>query len=162
MYVDANLALCGSISGNTVTGQDVHATDTSVLSTNTIDVASQGVPTGQVADWGEGQSLYGRVEVTAAASGGTSTEFQVIAADAANLTGNVTVIGTTGAIPVASLTLGSRFACRVNPRLASTGQRYVGMRAVSVGAVTLLTVYGDLGPEITDGQKFYSSGFSIK
>jgi len=154
MIVDALLALSGSILGNTITGQDVHATDASVLSANTLDL-------GVARDIGEGQNLFGRFEVTVAASGGTSTEMQVIAADAANLTGNVAVLGTTGAIPVASLTAGARFACLVNPRLASKGQRYLGLRYVSVGAVTAITVYGDVGLEVQDGQKMYASGFAV-
>lgn len=154
MITDALLALSGSITGNTITGQDVHATDTSVLSTNTVDLSI-------ARDMGEGSPLYGRFEVTVAASGGTSTEMQIIAADDAALTTNVTVIGTTGAIAVASLTAGARFACRVNPRLASKGQRYLGARYVSVGAVTAVTVYGDIGAEIQDGAKFYGSGFAV-
>lgn len=153
MILDALLALSGSISGNTVTGQDVHATGATVLSTNTVDL-------GVARDIGEGKDLYGRVEVTVAGAAGTSVEFQFIAADAANLTGNVTVIGTTGAIPVASLTLGARFACVLNPRLASKGQRYLGMQAVNVGAMTGITVYADVGLEVADF-KTYASGFAV-
>ena len=154
MMVDSALALSGSISGNTVTGQTATGTDTSVLSTNTVDLSI-------ARDIGEGGDLYGRFEVVTAASGGTSVEMQIIAADAANLTGNVTVIGTTGAIPVASVTAGARFACGLNPRLASKGQRYVGIRYVFVGAVSAGAYYGDLGLEIQDGQKFYGSGFAV-
>lgn len=153
MYIDASLALSGSITGNTVTGQDVHATDTSVLSTNTVDM-------GIARDVGAGRELLGRFEVTVAGATGTSTEMQIIAADAANLTGNVTVIGTTGAIPVASLTVGARFACAVNPRLASKGQRYIGARYVSVGAMAGITVYGDVGFD-TEDFKAYGSGFAV-
>lgn len=154
MMNDALLALSGSISGNTVTGQDVHATDNSVLSTNTVDL-------GTARDIGEGKDLFGRFEVTVAGTTGTSVEMQIIAADAANLTGNVAVIGTTGAILTAALTAGARFACRVNPRLASKGQQYIGARYVSVGAMAGITVYGDIGLEIQDGQKSYASGYAV-
>ena len=154
MITDALLALSGSISGNTVTGQTATGTDTTVLSTNTVDL-------GVARDIAEGGDLYGRFEVTTAASGGTSVEIQVIATDAANLTGNVTVIGTTGAIAVASLAAGARFACAINPRLASKGQRYLGLRYVTVGAVSAGAYYGDIGAEIQDGQKFYASGFAV-
>lgn len=154
MIADALLALSGSISGNTVTGQTATGTDTSVLSTNTVDLSI-------ARDIGQGGDLYGRFEVVTAASGGTSVEMQVIATDAANLTGNVTVIGTTGAIAVASLTAGARFACALNPRLASKGQRYLGLRYVTVGAVSAGAYYGDIGAEIQDGQKFYGSGFAV-
>jgi predicted RecA/RadA family phage recombinase len=154
MYVDALLALSGSISGNTVSGQTATGTDTSVLSTNTVDLSA-------TRDIGEGQELYARWEVVTAASGGTSVEMQVIATDNANLTGNVAVIGTTGAIAVASLTAGARFACTINPRLASRGQRHLGLRYVTVGAVAAGAYYGDIGIGIQDGAKAYANGFAV-
>jgi hypothetical protein len=154
MYVDALLTLSGSASGNTISYQSASGTDTSVLSTNTIDLSI-------ARDMGEGQELYGRFEVGTAASGGTSIEMQIIATDAAALTGNVTVIGTTGAIAVASLTAGARFACAINPRLASKGQRYLGARYVTVGATTAHTVFADIGIGVQDGAKFYANGFAV-
>lgn len=163
MYVDALLALSGSINGNTVTGQAVFASGASVLSTNTIDLASGGVPSGQVRDIGEGSDFaYGRFEVTTAFAGGTSAEFQIITADDAALTTNVKVIGTTGAIPVASLTQGARFVCQLNPVVGSKGQRYVGGRTVNVGVNTAGSIYADIGAEIQDGQKFYPNGFAVQ
>lgn len=162
MYVDALLALSGSIVGNTVTGQATFANAASVLSTNTIDLASGGVPSGQVRDIGEGSDFaYGRVEITAAFTGGTSAEFQIITADDAALTTNVKVLGTTGAIPVASLTLGARFVCQINPVIGSKGQRYIGGRTVNLGANAAGSIYMDIGAEIQDGQKFYPNGFAV-
>lgn len=162
MYVDALLALMGSISGNTVTGQNVFASGASVLSTNTVDLASGGNPSGQVRDIGEGSDfVYGRFQITTAFSGGTSAEFQVITADDAALTTNVKVLGTTGAIAVANLTAGTRLACQINPVLGSKGQRYLGLRCVNVGANAAGAAYGDVGPDIQDGQKFYPSGFAV-
>lgn len=162
MYVDSLLAVSGSITGNTVTGQAVFGSGTTVTSTNVVDLASQGVPSGQVRDIGEGSDFdLLRVEVTTAFTGGTSCQFNVVAADDAGITTNVTVIGTTGAIPVASLTAGSRFVAQINPRLASKGQRYLAMQAVNVGANTAGSVYADFGAEIQDGQKFYPAGFSV-
>lgn len=162
MYVDALLALSGSISGNTVTGQNVFASGASVLSTNTIDLASGGVPSGQVRDIGEGSDFaFGRFEVTTAFSGGTSAEFQIITADDAALTTNVKVIGTTGAIPVASLPVGTRLVCQLNPVIGSKGQRYIGGRTVNVGANTAGAIYADVGAEIQDGQKFFANGFAV-
>ena len=156
MIQDARLLLSGSISSsdNSITGQTVTGTNTSVLSTNTVDLST-------TRDIGEGADLFGRFQVATAAAGGTSVEFQVVTADDAALTTNVTVIGSTGAIVTASLTAGARFACDVNPRLASKGQRYVGLRYVIVGAMTAGVYVGDLGAEIQDGQKFYPSGFAI-
>ena len=156
MIQDARLLLSGSISSsdNSITGQTVTGTNTSVLSTNTVDLST-------TRDIGEGTDLFGRFQVATAAAGGTSVEFQVVTADDAALTTNVTVIGSTGAIVTASLTAGARFACDVSPRLASKGQRYVGLRYVIVGAMTAGVYVGDLGAEIQDGQKFYPSGFAI-
>jgi hypothetical protein len=156
MIQDARLLLSGAISAsdNSITGQTVTGTNTSVLSTNTVDLST-------ARDIGEGADLFGRFQVGTAAAGGTSVEFQVIAADDAALTTNVAVIGTTGAIATASLTAGARFACDVNPRIASKGQRYVGLRYVIVGAMSAGAYVGDLGIEIQDGQKFYPSGFAI-
>ena len=154
MIADALLNLSGSIAGNTVSGQAVFATSSTVLSTNTLDL-------GTARDVGEGQPLFGRFEVTVAGVGGTSVEMQVIAADAAALTGNVTVIGTTGAIPLASLTLGSRFVASINPRLAKIGQRYFGFQYVNVGAMSACSVFADVGLEIQDGQKYAANGFAV-
>lgn len=155
MIIDALLALSGSITGNTVTGQNAFSAGTSVLSTNTVDL-------GVARDLGQGpEQLFGRFEVTTAAAGGTSIECQVIVADDAALTTNVTVIGTTGAIPVATLVAGYRTTCAINPKIASKGQRYVGLRYVSVGTTTAGAFYGDIGLEIQDGQKFYPNGFAV-
>lgn len=155
MFVDNNLVLSGAISAvGAVSGQAVYSAGTSVLSTNAVDLG-----TGR--DIGEGADLFGRFEVTVAAVGGTSIEMQVISADDAALSVNVTVIGTTGAIPVASLTLGSRTACDINPRIGSKGQRYMGARYISVGTTTAGSFFADLGIDIQDGQKFYATGINV-
>ena len=162
MITDALLALSGSITGNTVTGQAVFGNGTSVLSTNTVDLASGGIPSGQVRDIGSGSDfVFGRFEVTTAFAGGTSAEFQIITADDAALTTNVKVIGTTGAIPVAQLTSTARLVCNINPVIGSKGQRYIGGRTVNVGNNTAGSIYADIGAEIQDGQKFYPVGYSV-
>lgn len=166
MITDALLALAGSISGNTVTPAAVFGAGTTIVSGsfsggNVIDTAAPGNPSGNVRDMGEGGELYLRVQMAIAAAGGTSMTFNVIAADDAALTTNLAVIGTTGAIPVASLTLGSRFAAELNPRLASKGQRYVGLQVVNVGTTTTGSIYADIGLEVQDGQKVYPSGFAV-
>lgn len=154
MFLDNNLLLSGSASGSTVSGQAIFSAGSSVLSTNTVDL-------GVARDIGEGADLFGRFVYTVAAVGGTSIEHQIITADDAALTTNVTVIASTGPIAVASLTVGARFACELNPRIGSKGQRYIGARYISVGATTAGSVLGDVGVEIQDGQKFYPSGFSV-
>lgn len=154
MYVDANLALHGSISGNTVTGANIFGSGVTVLSANTIDL-------GTARDVFEGDDhLFARVEVTTAFTGGTSGEFQIITSAAANLS-SPTVIGTSGAIAVASLALGQRLVIQGNPKIASLGQRYLGIQCVNVGVNSAGAVYADIGAEIQDGQKFYASGFAV-
>ena len=155
MYVDNNLLLSGSISSTgAVAGQPVFSEASSVLSTNKVDL-------GTARDMGEGTNLFGRFQYTVAAVGGTSIEMQVISATDAALTTAVTVLGTTGPIAVASLTLGSRFVCDINPQIGLKGQRYLGLRYISVGTTTAGSVFGDLGAEIQDGQKFYAGGFAV-
>lgn len=153
MIADANLALSGSILGNTTTGQTVTGTNVTVLSTNTVDLLAN-------RDIAEGTNLFARMQTVTAFVGATSVEMQVITSAAAALT-TPTVIGTTGAIPVASLTAGSRFAAALNPKLGSVGQRYLGVQYVIVGAGSAGAVYTDIGLEIQDGQKAYPAGYSI-
>lgn len=153
MIVDSNLILSGTIVGNSVAGQTVTGTG-NVLSTNTADLLTN-------RDVGEGQDLFVRSQITTTFTGLTAMEIQVIVADDAALTSNVTVIGSTGAIPVAQLTAGARFAAGVNPRLRSIGQRYFGVRYVITGTGTAGAVFSDLGDALQDGQKFYSSGFAV-
>lgn len=153
MYVDALLTLAGSITGNTVTPQSTFGSGTTVLSANTVDL-------GSARDVAEGTDLYGRVQIVTAFTGGTSAAFEYITADDAALTTNATVIGTTGAIPVASLTAGTRLCCALNPRIASLGRRYLGMRTVNVGANAAGAIFADIGLEIQDF-KAYANGFAV-
>ena len=145
MYADNFLSLS---SGQTVTG-----TNTSVLSTNTIDLGTQ-------RDIGAGKDLYLRAQVGTAFAGATSVEIQAISADDAALSSNVTVIGSSGAIPVASLTAAARFAVELNPRLGSKGQRYIGARYVIVGAGSAGTLTTDIGVEVQD-VKNYPVGYTV-
>lgn len=153
MIVDNLLTLSGSWSGGTWTGQTVTGAS-AVLSTNTIDLS-------QNRDIGEGTELNLRLGVTTAFTGLTALTAEIIVADDAALTTNVTVIGSTGAIPVASLVAGARFACGANPRIGSKGQRYLGVRYTPTGTGTAGAVIGEIGTDIADGQKFYPSGFAV-
>ncbi|MBU3640521.1 Bbp16 family capsid cement protein [Polynucleobacter sp. Fuers-14] len=162
MILDALLTLAGSIVGNTVTPQTVTGTNTNVLSTNVIDLSTGGIPSGQVRDIGEGSDIPAlRVEVMTAFAGATSVEFQAIQHDDTAQSTNVTVVGSTGAIPVASLVAGARFVAEINPRIASKGQRYLSGRFVIVGAGSAGAIFADIGVEIQDGQKFLPSGFAV-
>ena len=158
MYTDANLLVSGVLAGTaitpTITGQTVTGAS-AVLSTNTIDLLT-------ARDIGEGNDLLkARVEVVTAFTGLTALQVDVIQADDAALSSNVAVIGSSGAIPVASLTLGARFEVELNARIGSKGQRYMGLRYTPTGTGTAGAVVGDFGDGYTDGQKFYPSGFAV-
>lgn len=154
MYVDNLTLVSGSITGNTLTPQTIASTG-NVLSTNTIDL-------GTARDIGEGTEYpYLHAIIGTAVAGGTSTEFQVIVADDAALTTNVTVIGSSGAITTANLPAGKRIAVPVNPQIGSLGRRYLGARYVITGTNTAGTVTSWYGLDVQDGQKFYGSGFTV-
>jgi hypothetical protein len=160
--MDSAAVFSGAVSAaGVLTPQTVTGTDTSVLGTNVYDTTG-GSPTGQNVDLGKGEEIDVVAQVLTAASGGTSVEIQVVSADNAALTTNLTVLGSSGAIPVASLTAGAQVMIdlpKANPR---TVRRYVGIRYVTVGAVaagayftSLQKVSGDLP------QPAYASGFTI-
>ena len=156
MYVDANLLVAGSLAlgTNVLTGKTVSATNATVVGDNVVDLGAN------LRDMGEGQALYARFEVTTAFSGGTSVEFQVTASDDTSQVTNPKVLATTGAIPVASLVAGARFAVPIAPVIGSKGQRYLGVKFVVVGTSAGAAI-ADFGLDVQDGQKFYPSGFSV-
>lgn len=144
MYVDALLQLS---SAQTVTGSSA------VLSTNTIDLSVN-------RDIGEGEDLYLRFQVGTAFAGLTALSVEIVAADDAAITSNVTSLGLR-TFPVALLGAGVRHAIEMPPRINSTGQRYLAARYTPTGTGTAGTLTADIGVEIQDGQKFYPGGFVV-
>jgi hypothetical protein len=135
------------------TAQTVTAT---AVSTDTIDLSL-------ARDVGEGEDLYMvfTVDEAATASGSATVEFQVIGSAAAALSSPV-VIGSSGAIAKASLTLGANIAVRINPQVASLGQRYLGANyVVSTGPLTAGKFTANVVHGIQDGRKSYASGFTV-
>lgn len=134
--------------------QDLGAlSDASAVSTDTIDLSV-------ARDIGEGKDLYMHFAVTEAFAGGTSTEFQVIISDAADLS-SPQVVGSSGPVLTADLALNDRVAVRINPLIGSLGKRYLGARYTTVGTNTAGKVTADIVETVQDGQKFYASGFSV-
>ena len=130
------------------------ALTTTAVSVDTIDLS-------QARDIGEGQDLYMNFAVATQLTGGTSVNFEVIVADNAALSTNVTVVGASGAIPTAQLVAGYNTAVRINPRIASLGQRFLGARYTIVGTYSAGTVIADVVEDIQDGRKSYASGFAV-
>ena len=157
MIVDNNLVVSGGVSATgTLTYQAVTGAS-AVLSTNTIDLL-------QNREMGVGEDLWLRPLVGTAFAGLTALTVEVVVADDAGLTTNVTVVGSSGAIPVASLTAGARGAVDINPRIGSKGQRYMGARYTPTGTGTAGTLFVDIGIEIQDantGAKSYPAGFAV-
>lgn len=130
------------------------AVTTTAVSTDTVDLSV-------ARDMGEGGDLYMNFAMTEAFAGGTSTNFEIIIADNAALSSNVQVIGASGAIVTADLTLGKNVAVRLNPQIASLGKRYLGARYTVSGTNTAGKVVADIVMDVQDGKKFYASGFSV-
>ena len=127
---------------------------TTAVSTDTVDLSV-------ARDMGEGGDLYMNFAMTEAFAGGTSTNFEIIIADNAALSSNVVVIGASGAIVTADLTLGKNVAVRLNPQIASLGKRYLGARYTVSGTNTAGKVVADIVMDVQDGKKFYASGFTV-
>jgi hypothetical protein len=153
MYVDNNLVVSGSVSAAGVVGFQTVTGASAVLSTNTIDL-------GVARDIGAGEDLYLRAQVGATFTGLTALDIDLITADDAALSVNVTVVDSIKAIPVASLVAGARFGLNLNPQLGRNGRRYLGARYVPTGTGTAGTLFADIGAEVQD-QKTYASAITV-
>ena len=112
-------------------------------------------------DIGEGHELYMVVTVITAFAGGTSIDFIVKGSTDATIVTGDTTLGSSGAIPLASLTAGAQFAVRINPQIGSLGLRYLGAFYDVTGTMSAGTVTTDIVTDIQDGKKFYASGFTV-
>ena len=132
------------------------AVTASAVSTNTIDLSV-------ARDIGEGKKLIMNFAVTeaATASGSATVTFQVIGSASADLSSPV-VLGSTGAIAKADLTLGTNIAVDINSLIGSKGYRYIGANyVVATGPLTAGKFTADIVETVQDGKKFYASGFTV-
>lgn len=130
-------------------------------------VSSKSLDLGVARDIGEGERIYMLINIVAAmtSGGANTTDFQLIEADNADLTGNVKVLASTTPQAVATLTAGKQFVLPFPPQLNSKGQRYIGARTVIAAAdLTGGTYSARIVKDIEDGGagKAYTSGFLVK
>ena len=154
MITDVLTQFSGGYANGAATGQTVTGTDTTVLSTNTYDL-------GVARDLGKGEPLEITIAVVTAASGGTSVKVQLIQADDAALTSNVQVIVQTADIPVATLVAGASIPLHVDRVDPFSPKRYIGLRYVTVGAVTAGAYWAAVTKVISDKQVNYPAGFAV-
>jgi len=152
MITDVLLTVSGANNpGTAISGQGpITAT---AVSTNTIDL-------GTARDIGEGKTLYMVFTVIVGFAGTGSVDMQVVTDDNAALS-SPTVIGSTGAVAVASLTAGKQYVVRLPAQIASLGERYLGAQYTTASSPTTGTILAQIVTDIQDGRKFYASGFSV-
>ncbi|MFM7349503.1 MAG: Bbp16 family capsid cement protein [Erythrobacter sp.] len=156
MILDRNLIVSGSVGGTAIspliTGQAVTATAVSI---DSIDLS-------QNRDLFNGNDMVKlRISLPAAFATLTSLAFEIVQADDAALTSNVTVVGSSGPVPLAQLTLGRRFVIEGNARIGSNGQRFLGARYTVGGSnATAGSVFAEFGDQVQDN-KAYPVGYAV-
>lgn len=153
MIIDRHLTVSGALTlGGNPTGQQARTIAAPIVSTDSIDLSS-------ARDIGEGRDVYAVFTVVESAYNNiTSLTFEVIVADNDALTTNVTVIASSGAVPVASLTQGAQFVVAVPPLIASLGRRYLGARYTLAGGgnSTGGAILATFALDVQDGRTFYA------
>jgi len=124
---------------------------TSTVSTNAIDVGA-----GVVRNVGWGEEMRMMAQIAATFTGGTSLQVEIICADDAALTTNVTSMALGPVVPVASLTAGG--ALPLDLVLPTNTRRFIGCRYNVVGTMTAGQITAGLVHD-TDRQKYYASGY---
>lgn len=117
--------------------QDLAQAAGNYLSTNTIDLgatgatATQGSPSSDIGR-ARGIDVLAQITETFTSGGAATLQVQLVSADNAALSSNLTVLSETPAYALAALTAGKQFPLRFAPPVT---QRYIGARFV-IGAAT--------------------------
>ena len=163
MIIDALLQFSGSIVGNTVTGQSLVGAGGAYTSTNVIDLA--GVGTGVTGrDIGMGEDTEIVVEVTQAFAGGTSMQVQLVTADDAAISVNVTPIMISPTALEAALVVGAKLYLQVDrAAFANVARRYLALQYITVGTATTGAVVAAIVKNVQDSgnNTIFPSGFAI-
>ena len=131
-------------------------------------------------DVGAGRPVYAVVTVTTAFSGGTSVEFQVKSSDNSTVDASDETIGSSGAIPVAQLTVGRIFVVPLTENyirgqrnlvtatpdtlgvtIVNGGRRYIGMWYAVTGSPSAGSVNVSIVLDPQSLPKHYDSGFKF-
>lgn len=131
MYLDAELEIC--------TADDVYSTGSTVYAENDLDYTA--------VKNGSHEELWLTVRVSTAFSGGTSAEFKILTDSALPIDGSSTVLATSGAIAIASLTADT-YAWRVKVPVGVL--RYLSLGVTCVGTVTAGAIDCFLSDSIDD------------
>ena len=118
------------------------------------DVYDQGVNGGNL---GAGQPLMFEALVTDDFAGATSVEVQLVGADNAALTSNPVIIESSGAVALADLTAGYRFAGTANLHEA---KQFIGFKYVVVGPATGGTVTSFINLDV-NAYTSYAAGYDV-
>lgn len=140
---------------NTVsTNQAVTAT---AVTTDSVDLLQQ-------RDIGQGEQLYlcFVVKTAPTAAGAATVTFEAIVADNGALTTNPQAIGSTAAIAIASLPVGTLVAVPLGPLPGSRGRRFFGGRyTIGTGPLTAGQFDAFLTYEYQDIAKFYPTNIIV-
>lgn len=162
MIIDALLQFSGTV--NPTTGQSLASVAGTYTSTNVIDLA--GVGTGNTArDIGAGQELEIAVEIVTAFTGGTSLQVQLVCADDAAISVNVTPIVLSPVMLLAALIVGGQLILHVDRvALGAVARRYLALQYVIVGTMTAGSVNAFITRNVQDkgNSTLFNSGFIVQ